>query len=281
MLSTLHTTSSRLSWRASVLLAAIALAAFASPLLYVSRATLAQSGDPFGGTTTPPQPAVEFLPKLTPVEEKILLALEKPTVMDFIETPLQDAVDYLKDFHGIEIQLDTKVLEGCRYRHRLAGHSQVARYFATVRVADPAGSARHDIRHPRRSLAIHHQGGGLHLADHPDLPGRRPARGQGLRQPHRSDYQRGRFQIVGRIWRRGQHLPGARLEKPGDFPDSRRSRQGTLPVAVAARCANRPPPRSRSIQAEVPEHLQAPGAWPCNPTRMSRRQPPRTAHAGS
>ena len=45
-------------------------------------------------------------------EEKILKALDDPTTLEFIETPLQDAVDYIKDFHGIEIQLDTKALEG-------------------------------------------------------------------------------------------------------------------------------------------------------------------------
>jgi hypothetical protein len=31
--------------------------------------------------------------------------------MEFTETPLQDAVDYLKDFHGIDIQFDNKALE--------------------------------------------------------------------------------------------------------------------------------------------------------------------------
>jgi hypothetical protein len=38
-------------------------------------------------------------------------ALISPAQMEFIETPLQDAVDYLKDHHGIEIQLDVKALE--------------------------------------------------------------------------------------------------------------------------------------------------------------------------
>ena len=36
--------------------------------------------------------------------------IENPTTMDFTETPLQDAVDYLKELHNIEIQLDTKAL---------------------------------------------------------------------------------------------------------------------------------------------------------------------------
>ncbi|MGD9721959.1 MAG: hypothetical protein AB7O59_10405 [Pirellulales bacterium] len=45
------------------------------------------------------------------LEERIQTALKTPTHMEFVETPLQDAVDYLKDLHGIEIQLDSKALE--------------------------------------------------------------------------------------------------------------------------------------------------------------------------
>lgn len=44
-------------------------------------------------------------------EQKIEQALAAPTQLEFIETPLQDVVDYLKDFHGIEIQIDEKALE--------------------------------------------------------------------------------------------------------------------------------------------------------------------------
>jgi hypothetical protein len=43
--------------------------------------------------------------------ERIRKALDHSTHMEFIETPLQDAVDYLKDLHQIEIQLDTKSME--------------------------------------------------------------------------------------------------------------------------------------------------------------------------
>ncbi|MHC4179274.1 MAG: hypothetical protein ACYSWU_17310 [Planctomycetota bacterium] len=39
-------------------------------------------------------------------ERKIEQQLESPTQLEFIETPLQDVVDYLKDFHAIEIQID-------------------------------------------------------------------------------------------------------------------------------------------------------------------------------
>jgi hypothetical protein len=43
--------------------------------------------------------------------QRIRDALGTATTMEFVETPLQDAVDYLKDFHGIEIQLDGRSLE--------------------------------------------------------------------------------------------------------------------------------------------------------------------------
>ena len=42
--------------------------------------------------------------------EKIKRALSSPTQLEFVETRLQDVVDYLKSYHGIEIQLDTKAL---------------------------------------------------------------------------------------------------------------------------------------------------------------------------
>jgi hypothetical protein len=44
-------------------------------------------------------------------EAEILKQLDEPTRMDFEETPLDEVVDYLKEFHGIEIQLDTKALD--------------------------------------------------------------------------------------------------------------------------------------------------------------------------
>ncbi len=50
-------------------------------------------------------------PHDSPAAQKILKALQQPTVIEFTETPLQDVVLYLKDFHHIEIQLDQKALE--------------------------------------------------------------------------------------------------------------------------------------------------------------------------
>lgn len=45
-----------------------------------------------------------------PAEQKITAALKAPTTLEFMETPLSDVVEYLKDLHKIEIQLDTKAL---------------------------------------------------------------------------------------------------------------------------------------------------------------------------
>jgi RNA polymerase sigma factor (sigma-70 family) len=47
----------------------------------------------------------------TPPEKKIIKALKERTQVDFVETPLEDVIDYLKDFHGIEIQLDSAALK--------------------------------------------------------------------------------------------------------------------------------------------------------------------------
>jgi len=46
-----------------------------------------------------------------PAEKKILQQLDSPTQLEFSETPLNDVIQYLKDFHKIEIQLDKKALE--------------------------------------------------------------------------------------------------------------------------------------------------------------------------
>ena len=44
-------------------------------------------------------------------EERIEAALGEPTSIEFVETPLSDVLDFLKDLHAIEIQLDTKALD--------------------------------------------------------------------------------------------------------------------------------------------------------------------------
>ena len=44
------------------------------------------------------------------IEARIRKALDSPTELEFIETPLSDVIEYLKDLHKIEIQLDAKEL---------------------------------------------------------------------------------------------------------------------------------------------------------------------------
>lgn len=46
-----------------------------------------------------------------PATARIEESLGEATTLQFIETPLQDVVDYLEDLHGIEIQIDQRVLE--------------------------------------------------------------------------------------------------------------------------------------------------------------------------
>ena len=47
---------------------------------------------------------------LAPVEA-IKRCVDAPTQVEFVETPLKDVVDYLKDLHHIEIQLDSEALK--------------------------------------------------------------------------------------------------------------------------------------------------------------------------
>jgi len=44
-------------------------------------------------------------------EEAIRAALREKVACDFVDTPLQDVVDFFKEKHGIEIQLDTSALD--------------------------------------------------------------------------------------------------------------------------------------------------------------------------
>jgi hypothetical protein len=46
-----------------------------------------------------------------PAEKRIRSALDNPARMEFIETPLNDVIEFLKDEHEVPIQLDKKALE--------------------------------------------------------------------------------------------------------------------------------------------------------------------------
>jgi hypothetical protein len=57
-----------------------------------------------------PQPPAANVSRPADREAAIEKALASPTQIEFVETPLQDVIDYLKDYHHIEIQIDAKAL---------------------------------------------------------------------------------------------------------------------------------------------------------------------------
>src|SRR5262249_19889145 len=61
-------------------------------------------GDPAATAKKPPE--VEYLPRPTKDEQKILDAMVKPTTVEFIDLPLEDCITFLKEYHNINIWLD-------------------------------------------------------------------------------------------------------------------------------------------------------------------------------
>ncbi|MCC7083376.1 MAG: hypothetical protein IT427_00035 [Pirellulales bacterium] len=65
-----------------------------------------------------PKPVVQSAPRLSTVllglpgivEKKISIVLGEPVDFDFIETPLQGVLDYIKDHHGLQIVFESNVL---------------------------------------------------------------------------------------------------------------------------------------------------------------------------
>ena len=57
-----------------------------------------------------PNSAPEFLPRLSPVEQKILDALSETTEVAFVDSPLNEALEVLKDLHSIQIWIDKETL---------------------------------------------------------------------------------------------------------------------------------------------------------------------------
>lgn len=51
------------------------------------------------------------LESLKPAEKKIIEELDKPTTLDFVDTPLAEVIQYLEDYHKIQIEMDGKALE--------------------------------------------------------------------------------------------------------------------------------------------------------------------------
>ncbi len=58
------------------------------------------------GSAKPP-----FATPLTAAEAKLYKALETPTLVEFVETPLADVILYLKDYHKAEITFDQRALD--------------------------------------------------------------------------------------------------------------------------------------------------------------------------
>lgn len=106
-----NASSSEVSRRARWVLAIFAIAAVTATAVYFSRGPAVQAEDPpKAKSIAPKEPDVEFLPRASASEERILAAFEQPTELSFHETPLQAAVDFLNDKHAIEIQIDVKAL---------------------------------------------------------------------------------------------------------------------------------------------------------------------------
>ena len=91
---------------------------------------------------------------------RIRKALDQPTSIEFVEAPLQDVIDYLKDLHGIEIQIDTKALEDAS----IGPDTPVTRNLKgiTLKSAAAADARLHgpDVLHQERSADDHHPGKG-------------------------------------------------------------------------------------------------------------------------
>jgi hypothetical protein len=82
------------------------------------KSTSHRAGDPFArperqSATSPKKPPKPVLKALRPGENvaRIEAALASPTEICFVEAPLQEVLDSLKEQHHIEIQIDTKALE--------------------------------------------------------------------------------------------------------------------------------------------------------------------------
>jgi hypothetical protein len=98
MLATVNKSSARVSKILRIVLAAVALEVLPAPLVYLSPAHAEA-------------PKTEFLPAPAPCEARILKALEEPTAIEFLGSPLQNVVEYLEERHGIQIKLDVRALE--------------------------------------------------------------------------------------------------------------------------------------------------------------------------
>lgn len=99
---------------------------FAVPAEESAPSSAKSDGDPFGdsslrfpaikklilATVAKPEVSANAANQVRPCTNALVReALESPTRIEFIDMPLQDAINFLKDFHQIEIQLDMRALE--------------------------------------------------------------------------------------------------------------------------------------------------------------------------
>ena len=117
MLPLLCESAPRTSRRLFLLIAVAAVATIALPTLFWGPAAklvtaddkaAAGQGDKKAGdpATAKKPPEVEFLPRPSKDEQKILDALAKPTTVEFLDLPLEDCVTFLKEYHSINVWLD-------------------------------------------------------------------------------------------------------------------------------------------------------------------------------
>lgn len=77
---------------------------------YLLRASALAAGLVWALTANPAWSAELVQPAPNTNEAHILAALDDKTELEFVDQPLSDVIDYLKERHGIEIQLDHKAL---------------------------------------------------------------------------------------------------------------------------------------------------------------------------
>jgi hypothetical protein len=133
---------SQAAGKSRIILAIGAVAIGAAAAAYFSRvdpaaAQVAPDDNPFSGPAEPGKastvaksPSTEFFPEPSAAEARILAALDEPTTLEFTETPLQDAIDYLKAKHKIEIQLDSRALEDVG----VASDTPVTRHVSNIKL---------------------------------------------------------------------------------------------------------------------------------------------------
>ena len=113
MLATVSGTKFVLTRRKMLCLAFVAAAALALPTFYIAPLAGVLAGDEARSAETKESAGstqVEYLPRPSPVEVKILEALDQPTTLAFSDIALEEAVNFLRDQHKINIWMDENAL---------------------------------------------------------------------------------------------------------------------------------------------------------------------------